>query len=114
MEARATRAQGYARAHQVALAGPLCEVPDWSSVAATTVTVRAALREEFPGTGGAAAMQVHTVRSVGCGAPVPSHVRAARDHDSPPRPLEEAWRGDGLVADGASASWERLRAWRHL
>jgi hypothetical protein len=70
MEALAERAQAYARAPQVDLSGPLWGVTDWYIVDATTVTVRAALREELPGAGHDAAIKVHTVLSVGCGAPV--------------------------------------------
>ena len=78
MEALAQRALAYARAPQVDRSGPLCGVQDWSSVDSTTVTVRDALREACPGTGDDAAIKVHTVLSVGCGAPV-------RDHFSPAR-----------------------------
>jgi hypothetical protein len=70
MEALAERALAYARAPQVELSGPLCGVTDWYSVDSTTVKVRDALMEDFPGTGNDAAIKVHNVRSVGCGAPV--------------------------------------------
>lgn len=79
-------------------------------VDAPTVTVRAALREAWPGTGDAAAMKVHTVRSVGGGAPVQSHVRPAREPESRPLEVHESWRGDGLRAALADASLARLRA----
>ena len=51
MEALAAHALAYARAQEVDLSGPLCDVQDWYIVDATTVTVRDALREEFPGAG---------------------------------------------------------------
>ena len=110
MEALAQRAQVYARAQQGDLAGPLCGFTDWYIVDATTVTVRNALRGEFPGTGEYAAIKVHQVLSVGCGAPGQYHFRAAREHDSRHLQIDESWRGYGLLADLAYASLERLRA----
>jgi hypothetical protein len=110
MAALAERAQAYARAQQVDLAGPLCGVTDWYIMDATTVKVRDALREEFPGTGGYAALKVHKVLSVGCGAPVQSHFSPAREQDSPHLQIAESWRGYGLLADLADASLDRLRA----
>jgi hypothetical protein len=110
MEALAERAQAYARSQQVDLAGPLCGVTDWYIVDATTVRVRDALRQEFPGTGGYAAIKVHKVLSVGCGAPVRYHFSPAREHDSRHLQIDESWRGYGLLADLAYASLDRLRA----
>jgi hypothetical protein len=110
MGALAERALAYARAQPVDLSGPLCGVQDWYIVDATTVTVRDALRDEFPGTGGYAAIKVHTVLSVGCGAPVQYHFSPAREHDSRHLTGDESWRGCGLLADLASASLERLQA----
>ena len=110
MEALAERAQAYARAQPVDLAGPLCGVTDWYIVDATTVTVRDALREEYPGTGGYAAIKVHKVLSVGCGAPVRYHFSPAREHDSRHVPIDESWQGYGLLADLAYASLDRLQA----
>ena len=110
MAALADRALAYAQAQQVDLAGPLGGVQDWSIVDATTVRVRGALREEFPGTGDYAALTVHQGLSVGCGAPVRDHVSSAREHDSRQLSLEASWRGCGLLADLASASLDRLRA----
>jgi hypothetical protein len=110
MTALADRALAYARAQQVDLSGPLCGVQDWYIVDATTVTVRDALREEFPGTGDYAAIKVHKVRSVGCGAPVRDHVSPAREHDSRHLQIDVSWRGYGRLADLASASLARLQA----
>jgi hypothetical protein len=110
MEALAERAQAYARAQKVDLSGPLCGVRDWYIVDATTVKVRAALREEFPGTGPYAAIKVHKVLSVGCGAPVCYHFSPAREHDSRHLHIDESWRGYGLLADLAYASLDRLQA----
>lgn len=110
LEALAQRALAYARAQQVDLSGPLCGVQDWYSVDATTVTGRDALREEFPGTGDDAAIKVHKVLSVGCGAPVRDHFSPAREHDSRHLTMDAAWRGCGLLADLGYASLERLRA----
>jgi putative transposase len=110
MAALADRALAYARAQQVDLSGPLCGVTDGSIVEATTVTVRDALRQEFPGTGASAAIQGHKVLSVGCGAPVRDHCSPAREHDSRHLTIAEAWRGYGRLADLASASLARLRA----
>jgi hypothetical protein len=110
MAALADRALAYARAQQVELSGPLGGVTDWYLVDATTVTVGAALREEFPGTGGDAAMKVHKILSVGCGAPVQYHFSPAREHDSRHLQIEESWRGDGLLADLAYARVDHLRA----
>ena len=110
MAALADRALAYARAQQVDLSGPLCGVQDWYIVDATTVRVRDALREEFPGTGDYAAIKVHKVLSVGCGAPVRDHFSPAREHDSRHLQIDESWRGYGLLADLAYASLDRLRA----
>jgi putative transposase len=110
MEALAERALAYARAQQVDLSGPLCGVTDWYIVDATTVTVRDALRAEFPGTGEYAAIKVHKVLSVGCGAPVRYHFSPAREHDSRHLTIAASWQGYGLLADLAYASLARLRA----
>ena len=110
MAALAERALAYARAQQVDLSGPLCGVTDWYIVDATTVRVRDALRQEFPGTGNYAAIKVHKVLSVGCGAPVYDHFSPAREHDSRHLQIDESWRGYGLLADLAYASLARLRA----
>jgi Transposase DDE domain len=110
MAALADRALAYARAQQVDLSGPLAGVQDWYMVDATTVTVRDALREEFPGTGDYAALKGPKVLSVGCGAPVRYHFSPAREHDSRHLQIDESWRGYGLLADLAYASLERLRA----
>jgi hypothetical protein len=110
MAALADRALAYAQAQQVDLPGPLSGVQDWYIVDSTTVTVRDALLEEFPGTGDYAALKVHKVLSVGCGAPVRYHFSPAREHDSRHLQIDESWRGYGLLADLAYASLARLRA----
>ena len=48
--------------------------------------------------------------SVGCGAPVLYHFSPAREHDSRHLPIDESWRGYGLLADLAYASLDRLQA----
>jgi putative transposase len=110
MEALAQRALAYARAQPVDLSGPLCGVKDWYIVDSTTVTVRGPLREAFPGTGDYAAIKVHKVLSVGCGAPVRYHFSPAREHDSRHLEIDASWQGCGLLADLAYASLARLRA----
>src|SRR6266850_6332513 len=110
MAALAERAVAYARAQQVDLSGPLCGVKDWYIVDSTTVRVRDALRKEFPGTGEYAALKVHKVLSVGCGAPVRYHFSPAREHDSRHLQIDASWQGCGLLADLAYASLARLRA----
>jgi hypothetical protein len=85
-------------------------VKDWYIVDSTTVRVRDALRKEFPGTGTYAALKVHKVLSVGCGAPVGYHFSPAREHDGRPLTIDDTWRGDGLRAALASARLARLRA----
>ena len=110
MAALADRSLTYARTQQVDLSGPLGGVTDWYIVDATTVKVRDALRQEFPGTGGYAAIKVHKVLSVGCGAPVRYHFSPAREHDSRHLTIDESWRGYGLLADLAYASLARLQA----
>jgi hypothetical protein len=77
---------------------------------AQTVTGRDPLRAECPGTGEDAALTVHQVLSVGCGAPVRDHVSPAREHDSRHLTIDASWQGDGLLADLAYASLARLRA----
>ena len=110
MEALAQRGLAYAWAQQVDLLAPLGRVRDWSIVDATTVTVRDALRGAFPGPGDAAAIKVHKVLSVGCGAPVRHHFSPAREHDSRHLEIDASWQGCGLLADLAYASLARLRA----
>jgi hypothetical protein len=51
MATRADRALAYARAPQVDLTGILDGVKDWDLVDSTTIRVRDALRDEFPGAG---------------------------------------------------------------
>ena len=97
MAALADRALAYARAPQVDRSGPLAGGQDWSSVDSTTVRVRDALRQEFPGTGEYAAIKGHQVLSVGGGAPVRDHCSPAREHDSRHLALDASWRGYGLL-----------------
>jgi hypothetical protein len=82
MGALADRALAYARAQQVDLTGMLGGVQDWDIVDSTTVRVRDALQDELPGAGDYAALKVHKVLSIGCGAPVRYHFSPAREHDS--------------------------------
>jgi len=110
MAALAAHALAYARAQEVELSGPLCDVQAWDIVEATTVTGRDTLRAECPGAGDDAAIKVHTVLSVGCGAPVADHFSPAREHDRRHLQIDESWRGCGLLADLAYASLARLRA----
>jgi hypothetical protein len=110
MAALAERALAYAQAQQVDLPGPLSGVKDWYIVDSTTVTVRDGLLADFPGTGAYAAIKVHKVLSVGCGAPVRYHFSSAREHDSRHLTIDESWRGCGLLADLGYASIKRLRA----
>jgi putative transposase len=110
MAALAERALAYARGQQVDLTGILGGVKDWYIVDSTTVRVRAALQEEFPGTGESAAVKGHKVLSVGCGAPVHDHFSPAREHDSRHLTIDASWPGCGLLADLAYASLARLRA----
>jgi putative transposase len=110
MAALAERALAYARSPQVDLAGILTQVSDWYSADSTTVTVRDALREEFPGTGEDAALKVHKVLSVGGGAPMRYHCSPAREHDCQHLQIEASWPGCGLLADRPDASLARLRA----
>jgi putative transposase len=110
MTALADRALAYARAQQIDLRGILGGVKDWYIVDSTTVKVRDALQEEFPGTGNYAALKVHKVLSVGCGAPVHYHFSPAREHDSRHLQIDASWQGCGLLADLAYASLARLRA----
>jgi hypothetical protein len=51
MATLADRALAYARAQQVDLTGILDGVKDWSIVDSTTIRVRDALQDEFPGAG---------------------------------------------------------------
>lgn len=110
MAALAEHALVYAQAQQVDLPGPLSGVKDWYIVDSTTVTVRDALMDAFPGTGDYAAIKVHKVLSVGCGAPVRYHFSPAREHDSRHLTIDESWRGCGLLADLGYASIARLEA----
>jgi putative transposase len=110
MAALAERALTYARVQRVDLPGPLSGVKDWYIVDSTMVRVRDALIGDFRGAGAYAAIKVHKVLSVGCGAPVQYHFSAAREHDSPHLQIDESWQGYGLLADLAYASLARLRA----
>jgi hypothetical protein len=93
MAALADRALAYARAQQVDLTGILSGVKDWYIVDSTTVTVHSTLQAEFPGTGDYAALKVHKVLSVGCGAPVHYHFSPAREHDSRHLQIDASWQG---------------------
>ena len=42
---------------------------------------------------------MHTVRSVGCVAPVQYHFSLAREHDRRHLTIDEFWRGCGMLAD---------------
>jgi len=110
MAALVERALAYARVQQVDRPGPLSGVKDWSIVDSTTVTIRDARLEACPGTGDSAALKVHQVLSVGCGAPVRYHCSPAREHDSPHLQIDASWRGYGRLADRAYARLARLRA----
>jgi hypothetical protein len=110
MAALAERALAYARAPQVDRSGILAGVKEWSSVDSATVKVRDARQDACPGTGDYAALTVHTVLSVGCGAPVRDHFSPAREHDRRPLPIDASWRGCGRLADLAYASLARRRA----
>jgi hypothetical protein len=110
MEALGQRALAYVRAQQVDLPGPRSGVKDWSIVDSTTVRVRDALLDDFPGTGNYAALKVHKIFSVGCGAPVHDHFSPAREHDSRHLQIDASWQGCGLLADLAYTSLARLRA----
>jgi hypothetical protein len=110
MAALAERAVADARAQPVDMSGPLCGVQDWYIIDSTTVRVRDALREECPGTGAYAALKVHTVLSVGCGAPGRDHFSPARPHDRRHLAIDESWQGYSLLPELGYASIERLRA----
>ena len=110
MEALAQRALAYARAQQVDLSGPLCGVQDWYIVDSTTVTVRDALREELPGTGDYAAIKVASKSSPSAARGARAATIAARPGSTTvgnPPPIDESWRGDGLLADLGYASLAR-------
>jgi hypothetical protein len=110
MAALADRSLTSARTPPVELSGPLGGVTAWDLVEATTVKVRDALRQEFAGTGGSAAITGHQVLSVGGGAPVRYPFRPARAHASRQLTREASWRGYGLLADLADARLARLQA----
>lgn len=110
MSELAARAMAYARSQKVDLPGPLAGVKDWLIVDSTTVKVRNALKEEFPGTGDYAAIKVHKTVSVGHGATVDYHLSRARDHDSLHLDIDDSWQGYGLLCDLGYASLARLRA----
>src|SRR5262245_8267283 len=110
MGALADPALADARAPQVDLTGILGGVKDWYIVDSTTVRVRDALQDEFPGAGDDAALKVHKVLSIGGGAPVHYHCSPAREHDNRHLQSAASWQGCGLLADLAYASLARLRA----
>jgi hypothetical protein len=100
----------YARQQELDLPGVLAGVKDWLIVDATTVKVRKAVKDEFPGAGDYAAIKVHKTISVGSGAMVKYHFSPAREHDSNHLVIDESWRGYGLIADLGYASISRLHA----
>ena len=102
-------AMAYAAAQPVDLPGFLGCVRDWRIADSTTVTLNPALVEAYPGTGDYAALKVHKILSVGCGATVAYHLSPAREHDSKHLTIDESWRGYGLLADLGYASLARLR-----
>lgn len=104
------RATAYAAGQPCDLPGFLGCVKDWRIADATTCKLRDELKELYPGAGDYAALKVHKIMSVGCGAVVSYHFSAARDHDSLHLDIDESWRGYGLLCDLAYASIARLRA----
>jgi hypothetical protein len=110
MAALAARALAYARAARVDRSGPLSMVKDWSRGDSTTGRGCDALSGDVRGAGAYAAIKVHKVLSVGCGAPVQHHVSAARERDSSHVQIDESWQGDERLAALTYASRARLRA----
>lgn len=110
MEELARRATAHAAAQPCDLPGFLGCVKDWRIVDATTCKLRDDLKDVYPGAGDYAAVKVHKVLSVGCGAVVAYHFSPAREHDSLHLHIDESWRGYGVLCDLAYASIARLRA----
>lgn len=109
MEKLSERALAYAAAQPRDLPGFLGCVRDWRIVDSTTCKLDSALADTYPGTGDYAAIKIHKVLSVGCGATVGYHFSPARDHDSKHLKIDETWRGLGLLVDLGYASVARLQ-----
>ena len=109
MEKLSDRALKYAAGQRCDLPGFLGCVRDWRIVDSTTCKLDSALASSYPGTGDYAAIKVHKVLSVGCGATVGYHFSPARDHDSKHLKIDESWRGLGLLVDLGYASIARLQ-----
>ena len=108
--ALANRAWGYAGAQPVARTGLLGGGKEWDVGDSPTGHVRDAPRDECPGPGDDAAVQVHQGLAGGGGAPVSDQFRPARAPDSRPLTRDASRRGGGLLADLAAASLARVRA----
>jgi hypothetical protein len=85
------------------------DVKDWLIVDSTTIPLDDELKEEYPGTGGYAALKIHKTFSVGRTSLVAYKLSPARDHDSIHLTVDEAWRGYGLLADLGYASFDLIR-----
>jgi hypothetical protein len=114
MSQLASISMDYARALPVDLPGVLGCVKDWRIADSTTVKLHDRLKSTYLGTGDYAALKVHKILSVGCGATIAYHFSPAREHDTKHLTLDESWRGYGLLIDLGYASLERLRDCRRF
>lgn len=112
MEALLEGAMSYARSRRAFLPGILAGVDDWLLFDSETVTLRAALADNLPGSGSPAAIKVHKELSVGRGCMTYCHFGPAREHDAPNLVVDERYRGKGLIVDLGYASLGFIRACR--
>lgn len=85
------------------------QVQDFHIVDSSTVTLHKDLQEAYPGTGDYAALKIHKRFSLGRGTTIGYHLSCAKDHDSKHLTIDGTWRGLGLLADLAYASFQRLK-----
>lgn len=104
MECLLEQAMQYAESFPVHLPGILGTVDDWRCFDSETVTLRAQLACDYPGSGSPAAVKVHKELSVGRGCMTYCHFGPAREHDGPNLVVDERYHGKGLLVDLGYAS----------
>jgi len=109
MEGLLEEAMYFARSRPAFLPGILAGVDDWLIFDSETITLRAALEDDFRGSGSPAAIKVHKELSVGRGCMTYCHFGPAREHDAPNLVVDERYRNKGMLVDLGYASLAFIR-----
>lgn len=112
MRELSARAVAYAEQMPKHLPGILAGRVDWRAVDSTTAKLRPEVVATWPGCGDYAALKVHKTYSLGAENVVAYTITPARRADSHELSIDATWRGMGLVADLAYASFPVLRQCR--